>query len=196
MFSSNQITANTDAPKKESTSSKISPKYKGIINSQKSVEHHNTTEKNKINQLLEQEIQTNKTESWNKLDKMTKIQKLLAYADRYCSTQRLTQHDNDVLKQFFIQCVDQSKLIKSKEIVYDRETMEIKEIPALFLHPVHRNFTLRLVDAKRVSTLKSLAPKKRPVTPPIMAESKSEPSLKTDPQTNPVAKEREKQENA
>lgn len=166
MFSSNQNTANTDAPKKESASSKISPKYKGILNSQKPMEHHNTTEKNKINEMLEQEKQTNKTESWNKLDKMTKIQKLLSYADRYCSAQSLNQHDNELLKQFFIQCIDQSKLIKSKEIVYDRETMEIKEIPALFLHPVHRNFTLRLVDAKRVSTLKSLAPKKRLVPPP------------------------------
>ena len=163
MFPSATATNTTEVSKKGSNSSKISPKYKGIINSQKSTENHNTTEKNKINELLEQEKLTNKTESWNKLDKMTKIQKLLAYADRYCSTQNLTQNDNELLKQFFIQCIDQSKLIKSKEIVYDRETMEIKEIPALFLHPVHRNFTLRLVDAKRVSTLKSLAPKKRPV---------------------------------
>lgn len=179
MFPSPTVLNSTEVSKKELASSKISPKYKGIINSQKSIEHHNTTEKNKINELLEQEKQTNKTESWNKLDKMTKIQKLLSYADRYCSAQNLTQHDNDVLKQFFIQCIDQSKLIKSKEIVYDRETMEIKEIPALFIHPVHRNFTLRLVDAKRVSTLKSLAPKKRPTTPP---------------KTEPVVLEEKKQE--
>lgn len=176
MFSSS---ANTDAPKKESASSKISPKYKGILNSQKPMEHHNTTEKNKINEMLEQEKQTNKTESWNKLDKMTKIQKLLSYADRYCSAQSLNQHDNELLKQFFIQCIDQSKLIKSKEIVYDRETMEIKEIPALFLHPVHRNFTLRLVDAKRVSTLKSLAPKKRLVPP------QTQPSIKIEEEEVP-----------
>ena len=55
--------------------------------------------KNKINEMLEQEKQTNKTESWNKLDKMTKIQKLLAYADRYCSSQKLTQHDNELLRE-------------------------------------------------------------------------------------------------
>lgn len=152
-----------DSAKKEPASSKISPKYRGIINSQKSVEQHNTTEKNRIHEILENEKQTNKTESWNKLDKMTKIQKLLAFADRYCTKEKLSQHDNELLKQFFIQCIDQSKLIKSKEIVYDREAMEIRDIPALFLHPVHRNFTLRLIDNKRVSTLKSLAPKKRPV---------------------------------
>lgn len=162
MFSATNTNDKTEVSKKEPSSSKISPKYKGILNSQKSAENHNTTEKNKINELLEQEKQTNKTESWNKLDKMTKIQKLLLYADKYCSSKGLTQQDNDLLKQFFIQCIDQSRLIKSKEIVYDRETMEIKDIPSLFLHPVHRNFTLRLVDAKRVSTLKSLAPKKRP----------------------------------
>lgn len=171
---------NTNNSKKEpsSSSSKISPKYKGILNSQKSTEFHNTTEKNKINELLEQEKQSNKTESWNKLDKMTKIQKLSSFADKYCLTNNLTSNDNSLLKQFFIQCIDQSKLIKSKEIVYDRETMEIKEIPALFLHPVHRNFTLRLVDTKRVSTLKSLAPKKRPLvvanTNPVITEKNEE----------------------
>lgn len=170
MFPNNANKTNP-VEKKETSSSKISPKYKGILNSQKSVENHNTTEKNKINELLEQEKQTNKTESWNKLDKMTKIQKLSAYADRYCLEKGLSPHDNELLKQFFIQCIDQSKLIKSKEIVYDREMMEIKEIPALFIHPVHRNFTLRLVDVKRVSTLKSLAPKKRPVL--IIAEPKT-----------------------
>jgi len=166
MFPSATSNVFTEISKNDSASSKISPKYKGIINSQKRSDNHNTTEKFKINQLLEQEKQINKTESWNKLDKMTKIQKLLSYADRYCLEQNLSNQDNEVLKNFFIKCIEQSKLIKTKEIVYDREAMEIKEIPSLFQHPEHRNFTLRLVDTKRVSTLKSLAPKKKPLTLP------------------------------
>jgi hypothetical protein len=29
------------------------------------------------------------------------------------------------------------------------------------MNPIHRNFTLRITDAKRVSTLKSLAPRRK-----------------------------------
>jgi hypothetical protein len=115
----------------------------------------------KVHEMLEKEKQNNKMDSWNKIDKMMKVRKLNAYADRYGREHNLSIQEIKSLKAFFVQCLDTSRLQKSKEVVYDRETQEIKEIPSLYLHPMQRNFTLRIIDNKRVSTLKALAPRRK-----------------------------------
>jgi hypothetical protein len=53
-----------------------------------------------------------------------------------------------------------SKLSKTKDVVYDKEKREITSIPSLFFNVSSRNFTLKIMDTKRVSTLKSLTPKR------------------------------------
>ena len=60
--------------------------------------------------------------------------------------------------------MEKNKLQKTKDLVYDKETQEIIEIPSLFFHPETRNFTLKNMDKTRVSTLKSLTPKKTILT--------------------------------
>lgn len=132
----------------------ISPKYKSLLNNESS--HASLTEKHKINDLLEKEKQSNKGDSWNKLDKMTKMNKLHQYADKYALQHKLSTQELESLKEYLIQCINQTKLQKTKEVLLDKTTMEIQDIPSLFLHPVNRHFTLRAQDAKRVSTLKSL----------------------------------------
>ena len=46
-----------------------------------------------------------------------------------------------------------------KDVIYDKTTGQIKEIPALSYTKSNKHFTLKNLE-KRVSTLKSLAPKK------------------------------------
>ena len=52
-----------------------------------------------------------------------------------------------------------NKLSKTKEVIYDKEKLEIQSIPQLHLNKETRNFTLKQLE-KRVSTIKSLTPKK------------------------------------
>ena len=113
-----------------------------------------------LDTLLEKEKQHNKTETWNKLDKTVKIQKLHGFAEKYGREQGLPMKEIKGLKAFFVECLDKSKLQKTKDVVYDKETHEITSIPALFFNMEKRHFTLRIVDTKRVSTLKSLTPKR------------------------------------
>ena len=115
----------------------------------------------KVHELLEMEKQTNKLESWNKIDKMMKIRKLNTFADRYGREHNLSIQEIKSLKAFFVTCLDTSRLQKSKDVVYDRDTQEIRDIPSLMFNAVQRNFTLRMLDIKRVSTLKSLAPRRK-----------------------------------
>lgn len=114
----------------------------------------------KIDQLLEREKQHNKTESWNKLDKTAKIQKLHTFAEKYGKDNSLALKDIKALKLFFKDCLEKNKLQKTKDVQYNKDTREIIAIPSLFLSPLNRNFTLKIMDAKRVSTLKSLTPKR------------------------------------
>jgi hypothetical protein len=43
-------------------------------------------------------------------------------------------------------------------VKYDKDTRTVASIPALFYNNLNHNYTLRNMDAKRVSTLKSLTP--------------------------------------
>lgn len=113
-----------------------------------------------IDQMLENEIQHNKSDNWNKLDKTAKIQRLTAFADSYGKTNGLTTKDIKGLRLFFVDCLNKNKLQKAKDLVYDKETGEIISIPSLFFNTINQSYTLRITDIKRVSTLKSLTPKR------------------------------------
>jgi hypothetical protein len=113
-----------------------------------------------IETMLEKEKQHNKTETWNKLDKTIKIQKLHQFAEKYGKEHSIPIKDVKSLKAFFIDCLEKNKLQKTKDVIYEKERREITSIPALHFNQINRNFTLKIMDAKRVSTLKSLTPKR------------------------------------
>jgi len=136
-----------------------STKYKSMITSQT----HSETEAasfSALDKLLENEKQQNKKDAWNKIDKTVKIQKLHEFAERYGKEHSLPIKDIKGLKIFFSESLDKSKLQKTKDIVYEKEKGIITSIPALFFNSTNRMFTLKNMDTKRVSTLKSLTPKK------------------------------------
>jgi len=118
------------------------------------------TSQEEVDHILEKETLQNKSESWNKLNKTLKLQKLNIYADKYGSEQKYGSKEIKSLKQFFLDSLERGKLQKTKEVVYDKNTQMINDIPGLFFHPSNHNFTLRITDTKRVSTLKSLTPKR------------------------------------
>jgi len=118
----------------------------------------NETTYTDIDQLLETEKQQNKADAWNKLDKTVKIQKLHIFAEKYGKDNTIPVKDIKALKHFFSESLEKNKLQKTKDVVYDKEKGIIQSIPALFFNVANRAFTLKQLDAKRVSTLKSLTP--------------------------------------
>lgn len=115
---------------------------------------------NSLDIMLEKEKQTNKNDNWNKIDKTEKIQKLHSFAERYGKSHNLPVKDIKNLKAFFMECLEKMKLQKTKDVVYDKDTREITSIPALYFNMNTSHFTLKIMDNKRVSTLKSLTPKR------------------------------------
>ena len=148
---------NTEIEQKKDTYDPTS-KYKNILNTQQN--ETETSDYKSIDDLLEKEKQHNKTEIWIKLDKPVKIQKLHQFAEKYGKEHSLPVKDIKTLKTFFVSCLEKNKLNKTKDVTYNKESCEISSIPSLHFNQVNRNFTLKIVDAKRVSTLKSLTPKR------------------------------------
>ena len=142
----------------EADAIKDQAKYKNIINL--NTNNSDEVNYNMIDNLLEKEKQHNKSEPWNKLDRTVKIQKLHQFAEKYGKEHGIPTKDIKSLKMFFNTCLDNNKLQKAKDVVFEKDSRDISSIPALFFNHVTHNFTLRIVDAKRVSTLKSLTPKR------------------------------------
>ena len=151
---------NTQEPttEKKDDESKIMYKYKNIL-TQPSFEETATNSMNKIDEMLETEKKSMNSEPWNKLDKRLKIQKLHAYAEKYGKENSLPVKDVKGLKAFFSTCLTKDKLAKVKDVDYNKVTGIINNIGGLAFNLTTRAFTIRNLD-KKVSTMKSLTPKK------------------------------------
>ena len=143
---------------KKDDESKIMYKYKNIL-TQPSFDETATNSMNKIDEMLETEKKSMNSEPWNKLDKRLKIQKLHAYAEKYGKENSLPVKEIKGLKAFFSTCLTKDKLAKVKDVDYNKATGIINNIGGLAFNLTTRAFTIRNLE-KKVSTLKSLTPKK------------------------------------
>jgi len=112
-----------------------------------------------LEKFLEDDKNNSQNEPWSKLDKTVKTRKLLAFAETYSIEKNFTAEEKVALDAFLKDCLDRKKLQRVKDVIYDKTTGEIKMIPALTYQKGSKHFTLKNID-KRVSTLKSLPPKK------------------------------------
>lgn len=123
---------------------------------------YNSSESNysTTDELLENEKQINQNDNWNKLDKTMKLQKLYAYADKYAEKNNLSKEQISSLKLFFRDATEKGKFQKAKDVVYNKANHEIDDILSLHWNETTHNFTLRNLDSKKISLLKSLTPKR------------------------------------
>lgn len=112
-----------------------------------------------LDKFLENERTSNENDSWSNLDKTAKIRKLNAFSLEYAKQHELNEAQTEELCKFLKDALDHKKIQRVKDVMYDKTTGLIKSIPALAFNKPTNHFTLRNVD-KRVSTLKSLPPKK------------------------------------
>jgi hypothetical protein len=137
-------------------------KYKSMLlkkSSPKQLTKYNSN--NDIDTFLEKERSQNKEDQWVKLDKTMKIKKITAFVETYSIDNNLNDKDKASLQDFLSHCLDQKKILKTKDVVYDKVNGVITNIPCLLYTPtLTKKFTLKRCE-KRQSTLKSLAPKNK-----------------------------------
>jgi hypothetical protein len=110
-----------------------------------------------VDSFLEKETKKNKTDTWNKIDKTSKIKQLNEYVDKIISIEyeNVNEEERSELKKYLESSLDKKKLQCVKDVSYDKLTGKIKGIPNLHFNPATRKFTIKR-NEKRVSTLKSL----------------------------------------
>ena len=135
-------------------------KYKSmILNGNSWPETKTSNNLSNLDIFLENEKNNNINEPWSKLDKTIKTKKILIFAETYKNEKNLNNLEYENLIIFFKDCLDRKKLQRVKDVIYDKTTGLIKDIPGLTYSKNKNNFTIKNVD-KRVSTIKSLTPKK------------------------------------
>jgi hypothetical protein len=112
-----------------------------------------------LDKFLEDNKTINQNDQWSKLDKTVKTKKLLVYAEKYAASKEFSKEEEELLASFLKDCLDRKRFQRVKDVEYDKITGEITDIPALTYLKSTKHFTLKNVE-KRVSTLKSLPPKK------------------------------------
>jgi hypothetical protein len=110
-----------------------------------------------IDDILENEKNASKSDPWNKLDKSAKVGKLKEFAGIHGKKENYTEQEIANLYQFLVSALDQKKLMRAKDVIYDKTIGAITSIPCLIYHTGFKKFTLKRCE-KRQSTLKSLAP--------------------------------------
>jgi len=133
-------------------------KYKNIANNSNLVDIKKKTTKHTLTSVLDrkEDIQN---EPWCKLNKTNKLTKLIKFVEDYKSNNDINIEEEELLVTFLKDCLDKKKLQRIKDVTYDKTNGTIKDIPGLFYIKSKKHFTLKNND-KRVSTLKSLGPKK------------------------------------
>ena len=116
-----------------------------------------TTNNIDIDKFLDDEKNTRSHENWNKMDKTFKIKKLYHYAEKYCLQNNHTENCTKNLKILLKSHLDKKRLNSTKEVDYNKDTQEIDNIPNLTYK--NKRFCIERTE-KRISTTKSLAPKK------------------------------------
>jgi hypothetical protein len=135
-------------------------KYKSMLLSGNSEGPVETVENiSNLDQFLAGEKKNSSNEVWAKLDKTTKLLKFTEFTVNYCAENNYNESDKKDLFTFLHINLDRKRLLKAKEVVYDKDNGKILSIPALMYSSSTKKFTLKRCD-KRPSTLKSLAPKK------------------------------------
>jgi len=115
-----------------------------------------TTHKNSLSMIdsfLESEKATNNTEQWCKLNKSVKLEKLIQFANEYATKNNYSEEEESLLVHFFRDCLDKKKLGKVKDVVYNKLTGNITDVPLLVFNKNTKAFTLKKV-VKNTTTLK------------------------------------------
>ena len=135
-------------------------KYKTmLLNGAPLLETKSANDLSNLEKFLEEEQLYNSNEPWCKLNKTIKSKKLFEFVDYYSKENNLKEEEIKIMITFLKDSLDKKKLSRVKDVIYDKINGTIKEIPALIYTKSTKHFTLKNID-KRISTLKSLTPKK------------------------------------
>ena len=120
----------------------------------------------RIEDMLMREKASNKLDTWVKMDKVSRLSRLAAFSVAYGTSESWSLTEIDSLKRFLSDNLTKGRLKRASEVIYNRSSQEISSIPCLdILRPEDGgalSFSLGAINPKRMTTIKSLTPKRLP----------------------------------
>ena len=110
--------------------------------------------------LKEQEMIGAGKKPWNKLEKITKINKLNEFVDDFSKTEDISIEISAEIKRYLRTSLERKRLQRIKDVTYDALKGKIVKIPGFTYNKKNNKYALRRVDKKN-SISKSLAPQKQ-----------------------------------
>tara|TARA_B100000073_G_scaffold334137_1_gene326343 strand:- start:3935 stop:4282 length:348 start_codon:yes stop_codon:yes gene_type:complete len=98
------------------------------------------------------------SKSWSKLDKTSRLKALINYAESYKNEKGLDDGKYSLMVNYFKECLDNKKLNRVKDVIYDKDKKEILDIPGLMFNKNINSFTIRNNEKY---TIRNTAPKKK-----------------------------------
>ena len=132
--------------------------YQTMLLNNKSNIDSNKVCTNNIETFLNNEMELNKKKTWSKLSKADKLKKLINFSIIYSKKNKLGDNETKMLQNYFIEELGKKRLQKIKDVIYDIESGEIKNIPKLVFLKDKKRFTIK--RERKTNTLSSLPPKK------------------------------------
>ena len=109
--------------------------------------------------ILENETENSKKESWNRLDKSAKMNKINEYIKTLTPRYKLTKAEIETLRTYLSTNLDKKNLQRNKDVTYIKDSGILESIPSLHFNNNTRKFTLR--KQSQQSALKSLGPTRK-----------------------------------
>ena len=135
-------------------------KYKTmLINGNKKTLNTIINDISNLDIILENETENSKKESWNRLDKSAKMNKINNYIKTLTPTYKLTKQEIDTLRTYLSTNLDKKNLQRNKDVTYIKDSGILESIPSLHFNNTTRKFTLR--KQSQQSALKSLGPTRK-----------------------------------
>ncbi len=109
-----------------------------------------------VTNILNQESRNIKSEPWTKINKTLKIIIINEYCLTLSGKFSLTKEEILQLQKYLVTGIENKRLTSVKDVIYDKDSKKIINIPSLYFNESLRKFTLKRSD-RRTSTLKSLS---------------------------------------
>ena len=121
--------------------------------------------------ILDEEANNCKHDSWNRLDKSVKMQKISNYINKIAPNYNLTSSEIKTVRDYLSTNLDKKNLQRNKDAAYVKDTGTLENIPGLHFNNTTRKFTLR--KQSQSSASKNLGPtrKKRSKSSPRSLDS-------------------------
>ena len=136
-----------------------------------------------IEEFLEKEKNLESKLPWNKLNKMKKYEKICIYINKFSEDKDISDRNKKELLSEIKTALNKKKLQRVKDVVYNKETGIIKNIPCIEYNSKENKLTLNL-NEKKQSTLKSLAPKKGSLNKKSKIQKNQKTQKKASPKHN------------